>query len=87
MRETGHRRSLAQPASPFGADSNINQDVTAAVAIDATGRAVDAWMVRPGFGRVNEVTIDAALASSYNPARIYCAPLPGIFLSGASFRS
>lgn len=56
------------------------------VAVNADGTLVDAWISQPsGVREVDEAALKAAMKSTYEPARAYCRPVPGVYLFRVSF--
>ncbi len=56
------------------------------VYVDASGRATKAYVLSSTASKAEEnVTKDAALQSTYTPARFYCTPVPGTYVFRADF--
>jgi len=73
-------RRVEEPAMPYGVAFEDNT-ATIELAIDARGRAIDAWPWVPSpYKAVNDATVAAALASTYAPAIAFCRPVPGLYL-------
>jgi hypothetical protein len=72
------------PRGP-GIDSGEGS-VRVIVYVDASGRAAKAYVLSSTASKAEEnVTKDAALQSTYAPARFYCTPVPGTYVFKADF--
>jgi hypothetical protein len=59
-----------------------------AIALDAQGKLVDAWMwARTGYDPLDQAALKAARRSSYSGAISYCRPVSGMYLFRADFIS
>lgn len=80
---------LARPDYPLTApDPMLYHDrlVTVAVALDARGQPVDAWMFSGAISKnLVGATLSSAMQSTYTPAIAYCIPVPGIYSFSAQY--
>lgn len=70
--------------NPFGPEGG---ETVAAVALLADGSIAQVNVVRSsGFAALDAATLQAAAQSTFQSARAYCMPVPGMFLFTAQFR-
>jgi hypothetical protein len=80
-------RMPVSPDFPRGPGVDVaDGDVRIIVYVDASGRATKAYVLSSTASKAEEnVTKDAALQSTYTPARFYCTPVPGTYVFRADF--